>query len=101
MTKVPKSELVVKFREWFVRRYPNRKIDFDDVVKILTYNHWSLMKSMAYVGDNEHNPVPSETMLIKMLFDTVNELIIRVVQLEAYLIDRDNFEDSGDEDEQV
>ena len=99
MTKIAKSELVVAFKEWFDQRYPDLKIDADDVVKILTYNDWSLTKSVAYVRDNEHDPVPSEMMLIKMLFDTVDELKNHVVRLEDYLMDRDDFEDSGDEDD--
>lgn len=63
--------------------------------------YWSLLKSAGYVRGYEYNRVPGEIELIKRLFDTVDELKDHIVRLESYLMDRDESEDSGDEDDPV
>lgn len=67
--------------------------------RILIYNDWSLTKSMAYICSHDDDPVPNEIAFIKSLYNEIAKLQIRVQHLESYLMDRDDFEDSKDEED--
>lgn len=46
-------------------------------------------------------PEPSIEDILLKLYNKICYLTDRVASLESYIMDRDNFEDSGDEDEQA
>lgn len=71
----------------------------DAAEKILIYNDWSLTKAMAYVCNHDYDPVPDDITFIKDLYNEIAKLQIRVNSLESYLMNRDGFEDSKDEEE--
>ena len=71
----------------------------DAAEKILIYNDWSLTKAMAYVCNHDYDPVPDDITFIKGLYNEIAKLQMRVDHLESYLMDRDGFEDSKDEED--
>lgn len=86
--------------DWSRKRDPYNGIGIKEAERILIYNDWSLTKSMAYVSSHNYDPVPSNIAFIKDLYNEIAELQIRVNSLESYLMDRDDFENSKDEEDE-
>lgn len=84
--------------DWSRKRDPYNGIGIEEAERVLIYNDWSLTKSMAYVSGHDYDPVPSDIDFIKDLYDEIARLQIRVNSLESYLMERDGFEDSEDDE---
>lgn len=99
LTTTPeKGKIIRSLIDWSRVRNPRNYLSIEEAERVLIYNDWSLMKSMAYINGHEYDPVPSDIAFIKDLYAEIAKLQIRVNSLESYLMDRDDFEDSEDEE---
>ena len=98
-TTPSKGKILRALVDWSRERDPHGGLGIEAAERVLIYNDWSLTKAMAYVSGHDYDPVPSDIAFIKDLYNEIAKLQIRVNSLESYLMDRDDFEDSKDEEE--
>lgn len=97
-TTPSKGKILRALVDWSRERDPHGGLGIEAAERVLIYNDWSLTKAMAYVSSHDYDPVPSDIAFIKDLYNEIAKLQIRVNSLESYLMDRDDFEDSEDEE---
>ena len=93
-----KSKILRALVDWSRKQDQYRGLDIEAAERVLIYNDWSLTKAMAYIRGHDYDPVPSDIAFIKDLYTEIAKLQIRVNSLESYLMDRDGFEDSKDDE---
>lgn len=98
-TTPSKGKVLRALVDWSRKRDPYSGIGIEEAERVLIYNDWSLTKSMAYISGHDYDPVPSDIAFIKDLYNEIAKLQIRVNSIESYLMDRDDFEDSEDEED--
>lgn len=98
-TTPSKGKILRALVDWSRERDPHGGLGVEADERVLIYNDWSLTKAMAYVSGHDYDPVPSDIAFIKDLYNEIAKLQIRVNSLESYLMNRDGFEDSKDEEE--
>ena len=97
-TTPSKGEVLRALVDWSRKRDSHGGLGIEAAERVLIYNDWSLTKAMAYISGHDYDPVPSDIAFIKDLYNEITKLQIRVNSLESYLMDRDDFEDSEDEE---